>query len=145
MLAFPPDITFYIQLVSFFVLLAVLNRLLFMPYAALLEEREARTEGASQDAVVERSEADELAKKIDAELSAARSAAAEEAEKIRLRTRSEEAAIFEAAKADANAKLDELRKQISQGTEAARSSLAADSKALAEEMTAAILGGQRNG
>ena len=109
MLAFPPDITFYIQLVSFFVLLAVLNRLLFVPYAAVLEEREARTEGASQDAVVEHAEADELARKIDAELSAARTAAAEEAEKIRLRTRGEEAKIFDASEADASARLDELR------------------------------------
>jgi F-type H+-transporting ATPase subunit b len=145
MLAFPPDITFYIQLVSFFVLLAVLNRLLFVPYAAVLEEREARTEGASQDAVLEHAEADELAKKIDAELSATRTAAAEEAEKIRLRTRGEEAKIFDAAKTDASAKLDELRAQIDQGTESARSSLAADAKALAEEMTAAVLGGKRNG
>lgn len=145
MLAFPPDITFYIQLVSFFVLLAILNRLLFVPYAAVLAERDARTEGASRDAIVDHAAADELAKRIDAEMSAARSLAAEEAEKIRQKTRAEEADIFKSAAADASSKLDELRAQIRSGTEAARGSLAQDARALAEEMAAAILGSGRNG
>jgi F-type H+-transporting ATPase subunit b len=145
MLAFPPDITFFIQLVSFFVLLAILNRLLFVPYAAVLAEREARTEGATQDAVGERAEAAELAKMIDAEMSAARSRAAEEAEKIRQRTRGQEAEIFDAAKSAATAKLDELRGQIRTQTDSARGSLAGDARALAEEMTAAILGSGPNG
>ena len=145
MLAFPPDITFFIQLVSFFVLLAILNRLLFVPYAAVLDEREARTEGATQDAVGERAEAAELAKKIDAEMSAARSRAAEEAEKIRQQTRVEEAEIFDAAKSAATAKLDELRGQIQSQTDSARDALAGDARALAEEMTAAILGRGPNG
>jgi len=140
MLAFPPDITFYIQLASFFVLLAILNRLLFVPYAAVLAERDARTAGASHDAVVEHEEAAGLAKQIDAELSAARSLAAEEAEKIRHKTRNEEAAIFAAAHADAATKLDALRSDIRKGTEAARGTLEQDARDLAEEMTAAILG-----
>jgi F-type H+-transporting ATPase subunit b len=145
MLAFPPDITFLIQLVSFFVLLAILNRLLFVPYAAVLDEREARTEGATRDAVGERAEAAELAEKIDAEMSAARSRAAEEAEKIRQQTRAEEAEIFDAAKSTATAKLDELRGQIQSQTDSARDALAGDARALAEEMTAAILGRGPNG
>ena len=145
MLAFPPDITFFIQLVSFFVLLAILNRLLFVPYAAVLAEREARTEGATQDAVGERAEAVELAKQIDAAMSAARSRAAEEAEKIRQRTRGQEAEIFDAAKSAATVTLDELRGQIHTQTDSARDALAGDARALAEEMTAAILSRGPNG
>ncbi len=143
MLAFPPDITFYIQLGSFFLLLFILNRLLFVPYAELLAEREARTEGASQGAVADRAHADELAAKINAELSIARTLAAEEAETIRVATRADEAKIFAAAQADATAKLTRLRGEIAKETASARDSLRGDAQALATEMTNAILGGGR--
>jgi F-type H+-transporting ATPase subunit b len=141
MLAFPPDITFYIQLGSYFVLLFILNRLLFVPYAELLAERDARTEGASRGAVAERAEADELAAKIEVEMSAARTAAAEEAEKIRVGTRGEESEIFAAAAAAAATTLVQLRAEIEKETAGARDSLRSDAKALAGEMTDAILGG----
>ena len=56
MLQFPPDITLVIQLVTFFVLFLILNKLLFAPFAQVLSEREQRTGGAEDSA--EEAEAD---------------------------------------------------------------------------------------
>jgi F-type H+-transporting ATPase subunit b len=144
MLAFPPDITFFIQLVSFFVLLAILNKLLFVPYGDVLEQRTARTEGASRDAADHRSEADELAARINEELKSARLLAGEEADRIRQRTRSEESEILEKAKWDATAQLTELRASIAAERDGARQSLESDARALAEEMVGVILGSRGN-
>ena len=140
MLAFPPDITFFIQLVSFFVLLAILNKLLFVPYGEVLAQRTARTEGASHDAAEHRSEADLLAARIEEELKSARVAANEEAERIRQQTRREEGEILEKAKWDSTAQLTELRAAIDKERVNARQSLESEARTLADEMVGAILG-----
>ena len=76
MLDFPPDFTFVVQFVGFFVLMAILNKLLFAPFIEVINERENRTEGASAHAVEEQEEAQTLKQKIDAEMAEARSEAA---------------------------------------------------------------------
>ena len=76
MLSIPPDHTFLIQLASFFVLMWVLNRLLFAPFSALLAEREQKTEGDSREAARQSAEAHSLGQSIEKELSAARTEAA---------------------------------------------------------------------
>ena len=80
MLSIPPDHTFLIQLASFFVLMWVLNRLLFAPFSALLAEREQKTEGDSREAARQSAEAHSLGQSIEKELSAARTEAAGQAE-----------------------------------------------------------------
>jgi F-type H+-transporting ATPase subunit b len=139
MLAFPPDITFLIQLVSFFVLLAILNKLLFVPYGEVLAERAARTEGAVQQADEGRAQADELAQRISVGLLEARKLAAEEASAIREQTRREESEILDKAKADATGRLSELRVEIGNERDAAKAALHGDTRALAGEMVSAIL------
>jgi F0F1-type ATP synthase membrane subunit b/b' len=50
MIAFPPDITFVIQIISFFVLWFGLKRLLFDPVLQVVDERKARTVGVREEA-----------------------------------------------------------------------------------------------
>jgi F-type H+-transporting ATPase subunit b len=112
MLDFPPDLTFVVQLVGFFVLLAILNKLLFVPFLEVLNERTQRTEGAAAHAVEEQDEANELKSKIDAAMAEARREAATIAETIRREGRVTEAELYEQGKAQAAAKLAELRSGI---------------------------------
>jgi len=139
MLAFPPDFTFVIQLVSFFVLLFVLNRLLFTPFMELLTERERRTEGAAREAAEERLEVDALAQRLEVELAAARAEANAEAERIRREARAEESSMFEQANEEAAKRLAALRANIDREREQAGATLRREADALAGQMVEAVL------
>ncbi len=142
MLDFPPDITFVIQFVAFFVLFFALNRLLFKPYAEILKQRDARTVGTSRAADEDQHAVRELRARIDAEMATARGEAHQQAESIRKDARAEEAALYERAKASSTSRLAELRKSLDAERVAARTALGADAKALADAMTRAVLGGK---
>jgi F-type H+-transporting ATPase subunit b len=139
MLAFPPDFTFVIQLVSFFVLLVILERLLFTPFAQLLAERRTCTEGAREEAVRNHDAANELARTIERSLQEARAVAAAEAEAIRRQTREREAELFNQAKLEAAARLAQLRAGISRERDAAKEVLRQDARVLATSMADAVL------
>ncbi len=142
MLAFPPDHTFLIQLASFFVLLVLLNRLLFAPFLELLAERDDRTSGDEDAAAAEMREAEELAERVERELAQARAAAMAEVEVLRREAREEEAQLFNRAKGEVRARLGELRVGIAAAKAEAEQSLRAEAGTLAEQMVAAVLGGR---
>jgi len=139
MLAFPPDFTFIVQLVSFFLLLVLLNKLLFAPFGELFEARRQRTEGLHDEAVRDQSEAEALARTIEQSLQEARARAAQEAETIRQATREREVELFSQAKREAAATLLELRAAIGTEREQAKQSLRGEAKALAASMVEAVL------
>lgn len=139
MLAFPPDVTFLIQLVSFFVLLFFLHRLLFAPFSELLTAREQRTLGARERAAKDQAEAEALARTITRGLEEARAVALSEAASIRRGTREREGEIFNEAKRAAAAKLAELRASIGQERDRAKKSLRDDAAGLAHSMVEAVL------
>jgi F-type H+-transporting ATPase subunit b len=139
MLAFPPDFTFVVQLVSFFLLLLLLNRLLFVPFGELLEARRQRTEGLQQEAARDQSEAEALARTIEEKLQEARARAALEAEAIRQAARERETELFNQAKRDAATKLLELRTAIGVERERAKQALHGEAKDLAARMVEAVL------
>jgi F-type H+-transporting ATPase subunit b len=145
MLAFPPDVTFVIQLVSFFVFLLVLNRLLFAPFAELIAERERRTDGAKRDAAHAQAEAETLARTIERGLQEARTRASAEAEAIRRKTHEHEVEIFNRAKNDAAERLAALRKAIARERESAKKILRDEARGLAAGMVEAVLRPSANG
>jgi len=140
MLAFPPDFTFVIQLASFFVLLVVLNRLLFQPFGEVLAERQRRTTGASSSAEEDRSEAEKLKAKFEGALAEARLEASSQAEALRREAREAEVAIFEQAKAAAAVQLAQLREEIAKERLDAQAQLRVSADELAKQMVRAILG-----
>ena len=139
MLAFPPDFTFVVQFVSFFVLLAVLNRLLFTPFGEVLDRRRTATIGAREEASRAQAAAEEYARTIERGLEEARARAAAEADAIRRAARESEAQIFNAAKQEATATLVELRAAISREREQAKQALRQEAKTLAASMGEAVL------
>ncbi len=140
MLAFPPDFTFLIQLASFFVLLLVLNRLLFQPFGEVLAERQRRTAGAASSAEDDRSEADELKATFENALAEARLEASSQAEALRRETRDGEVEIFNQAKAAATARLEQLRGEIDNERQQAETQLRGSAEELARQMVRAVLG-----
>ncbi|NQY90120.1 MAG: ATP synthase F0 subunit B [Deltaproteobacteria bacterium] len=133
---------FIIQLVSFFVLAYLLNRLLFEPFGRLLEEREQRTAGDQDLAASGREEAQQMNELYEQELKASRAQAQVAAEEVRSQARVDEAAILEKAREEAASNLAALRKEVWQSRDEARSSLKAQSEEMADEMVKAVLGGQ---
>ena len=140
MLDFPPDITFVIQFVSFFVLFFALDRLLFKPYAQVLSQRDARTVGTSRAADEDQHVVRDLRARIDAEIATARGEAQRLAEAVRKEARTEETALYEQAKAAAAARLSQLGSALDAERAAASKVLVADAKTLAEQMTRVVLG-----
>ena len=140
MLDFPPDITFFIQFFAFFALFFALDRLLFKPYLEILSRRDARTTGASRSADEDQHAARELRSRIDEAMAAARVEAQVEAEAVRRQARVEEASLYERAKVNAAARLAELSAALDKERETARASLRSEAKALADQMTRAVLG-----
>jgi F0F1-type ATP synthase membrane subunit b/b' len=140
MLVFPPDFTLVIQLLSFFALFFILNKLLFAPFAELLAERESRTGGAEEAAEESLAAAGRMKADIEAQVAEARVAALADAEKLRRTTRDEETAIFESAKSEATAELARLREGIGRERETAAQTLRSEAQALADRMVAAVLG-----
>ncbi len=133
---------FIIQLVSFFVLAYLLNRLLFEPFGRLLEEREQRTAGDQDLAASGREEAQRMNERYEQELKASRAQAQVAAEEVRSQARVDEAAILGKAREEAASNRAVLRKEVWQSRDEARSSLKAQSEEMADEMVKAVLGGQ---
>jgi F-type H+-transporting ATPase subunit b len=139
----PPDFTFFIQLVSFFILLMLLSRILFAPFLELLDERAARGAGDVAAATASRAEVEVMSARVDADLAKARAQASAEVDAVRKQTREEAAKLFETAQSEAAGRLSELRKQVAAATEDARRALASDARSIADAMVAAVVGGKR--
>jgi len=140
MLDFPPDWTFVLQFCGFFALLVILDRLLFRPFVTVLDQRDANTHGAVEAADADRAAAGALRGRFDSAIADAKVAAHSQAELIRRETQAQEAAIFEATKADVATRLAGLRKTLEKESASARESLRTEARTLADAMVAAVLG-----
>ena len=140
MLDFPPDWTFVFQFVGFFVLLIVLDRLLFRPFVSVLDRRDDSTHGTVEAAEADRSAAVALRDRFEAGIADAKAAAHGQAEIIRRETQKREAAIFDEAKADVSARLGALHAALERESASVRESLKQEARSLADAMVVAVLG-----
>ena len=140
MLDFPPDWTFAFQFLGFFALLIVLDRVLFRPFVAVLDQRDHSTRGTVEAAEADRVAAEVLRGRFEAGIAEAKAAAHSQAEVIRRETQAREAAIFDEAKADASARLGELHTALERESASVRESLKHDARSLADAMVVAVLG-----
>jgi len=140
MIAFPPDFSFYIQILSLFVLFAALRELLFRPVMKVLDERAARTTGvrAEAESMNRGSEAaaaehdrrfDEVRRELSARMDAARGATAKE-----------ERIVLDAAQDEAGSYLTARREVMQQEAAQAREELAHEATNIAGLMVERVLG-----
>lgn len=135
-----PNQTVIIQIVTFLILMFILNRVLFRPMLALLEERKQRTEGRRAQADQAQTDAKTMWEDYQAKLAAARS----EAEAVRVELvkegEAERQRITDAAMKEAEKTVSDLKAQVQQQGAAAKGALATEVDALSKMMAEKILG-----
>jgi F-type H+-transporting ATPase subunit b len=142
MLAFPPDFSFFVQILSFVVLWVGLKRLLFDPMLQVLEERDARTAGARKMAAEMRAAADSSAADHERRLQELRAAVAADGQSARAAVEAEERKLINAARDQAAAELSQLRDNLTRQAESARVGIAAEARTLATQMVERVVGRQ---
>jgi F0F1-type ATP synthase membrane subunit b/b' len=127
--------TFFLVLFLF----AYLRSVFFKPLERVLAERNDATEGARKKAAEALDRANAKATAYEEQIRAARNDIYRQQEEERQKWREQQSSQIEAARQRADAALKEARAQIANEAETAKRSLAANSHALAEQITAAIL------
>lgn len=136
-----PDLpTLGILIVGFVLLIAPLNAMIFRPLFRVIEEREAKIEGATRQARDLVAQATELTEQYRSSIREAREAA-EGARKEQLEAaRSEHGSITGDAKAESEIEIGRARQEIKNSLVEARSSLESASADLAKVAAERILG-----
>ncbi len=116
-----------------------LKRTFYRPLEAVLEERDAATEGARKAAQAAAEKADEIAARYEAALREAQGEIFREQEAARQRMRGQQRAALEEARSRANAMVHQARAEIQEEMQAARRALEAESEALAGEIVSVLL------
>jgi F-type H+-transporting ATPase subunit b len=144
MLTFPPDYSFIVQLVSFFILWVGLKRLLFDPMLHLLEQREARTTGTRRAATEMNAAAQVSQTEYEQRLHEVRMALAAEAAAARNANQAEEQRLLSETRAQANTQLSQLRDSLRRQAEEARPALAVEAGDLAGRIVERVVGSQQS-
>lgn len=128
------------NVVVFVLLIYPVNRLLIAPLLRLVDEREQRTSGALAQAGKLEVEATGLAAQVEAGLAEARGRALARRAAIMADAEAQERAVLDAAASDATRSIEAVRTSIAADLSAARAALQADSRGLAQEVAARLLG-----
>ena len=134
------DISILYQVVLFVFLLLVLNKVLFQPYLALLDERERRTSGAQHDSADLEHEGARLRSQYEERLAQARSNAIAERERILQTARQEREKILGQARQEADRHLARVRQEIAAALQVERRLAATEAAAIAAEIASKVLG-----
>lgn len=128
------------MIVAFVLLIPIANAVVFKPLIAVLDEREARIAGASDQAKDVTSRADSVFGRYQEAVTAAR----HEADEIRRETldaaRKSQSELTAAARSDAEQKVAEVRSEVAANADDARGQLRTESDALARTVAAQVLG-----
>ncbi len=128
------------NLVLFALLIWPVNRLLISPLVGILQEREARTTGSTDEADTLLADAARERGQLEARRLEARRQASDRRAAILTEGKAAEQQVVDAARADAAASVAEVRGAIEGELAQARETLRDDARALAEEAAARILG-----
>ncbi|MCZ2111009.1 MAG: ATP synthase F0 subunit B [Dehalococcoidia bacterium] len=140
MLKLPPDITFFIQLVSFVAFWQVMRVLLFTPMQQALQKRVEATGGARARAEAMIAEAAQIDAAVESGLAEARQQGARQAEEIRRTSEAEEHAILERYRGEAADLLERERAATDAQVHEARAPLEAEASKLASDVILRVLG-----
>jgi F-type H+-transporting ATPase subunit b len=140
MLTFPPDFSFLIQIVSFFILWFGLKRLLFDPMIHVLEERESRTTGARHAAAEMNAAAHVSQAEYERRMHDVRQALAAEAAKTHHAIQAEEQGLLSETRAQASTQLTQLRESLRRQADEARPALTTEAGDLASRIVERVVG-----
>lgn len=134
------DLTLFIQLGLFLVLMLLLNKMIFQPFLKSIDLREQKTDKAREDAAALRARAESLSEAHREAVQAARAEAASERQDLRVAgLASKESRVGVAREAAANTLANAQRAAGAQFS-SAREALLKDVDGLSEEIVAKVLG-----
>ncbi len=134
------DLTLFVQLGFFLVLLFVLKPALFDPMMRLFEEREKRIEGTRHRATKEDERSAQALAKYEAILAKAREAGSAERDALRSEGAKREATLMTQVRAEVASTLETGRALTAKEALAARSALREEARGLARDMASRVLG-----
>ncbi len=134
------DGTFFIQVINFLILIAILNWVLVRPTLKILEERRVRVEGSEEEAKRLSAETDENIQQYERDLSEARIAAGREKEKIRMEGLERENEIIKTAREQARTTVEEMKQRIGKESRDASVVMKQEIKALSVGIAEKVLG-----
>ncbi len=106
------NITFFIQLVNFLILLAVLNLILYRPIRGIIKQRQERLAGYMSDIEKFNLEAEEKLKNYEEQLNLARTEASKLRNEFKAEGVKEEQTLLAKAKEEAQKKVSEARMEL---------------------------------
>ncbi len=129
-----------IILVTFLALMAFLNAVLFRPMLRHLDEREAKTHGAVDEAKALEGEAAKALSAYEARMAAARNEAQAENAAARKRAGDEEQTVIDRAREHAAHRVAEIERDVAAAAEQARATLGAQARDLGRTIAEKVLG-----
>ncbi len=134
------DATFFIQVINFLILIAVLNWLLVKPTLRVLEERRVRVEGSEEEARRLTAEADKNIEEYERGLAEARIEAGKQKERIRAEGLERENEIIRAAREQSRKTVEDMKQRIEKEAHEASSVMKNEVKALSAQIAEKVLG-----
>lgn len=134
------DLSLFVQLGLFVVLLLVLKPVLFDPMMRLFEEREKRIEGTRHKATKEDEKSAKALAKTEVILNKAREAGATERDRLRAEGLKREAELMNQVRAETAATLERGRAEIANEAQTSRTQLTSEARALGRIMASRVLG-----
>ena len=134
------DLSLFVQLGFFLVLLLVLKPVLFDPMMQLFEEREKRIEGTRHEATKVDEKSAKAKAKADAIVAKGRDAGALERDALRAEGIKREAELMSQVRAQSTETLEKGRSQIAEEATSARKELRDAAGTLGREMATRVLG-----
>ncbi len=134
------DWTLILQFFNFFVLLFILNKLVYRPLLNVMNERRDKIEGGKARARDLESDIEEKMQAYQQQLNAAKSDAALERAELRKAAQKQEAVITGEAQQKAVARVKSIREQVGQEATEAAQVLKDGADAMAGQIAAKVLG-----
>jgi F-type H+-transporting ATPase subunit b len=128
------NISFLVMAINFFVLLILMNSILFKPLLGILKERETKVKGDLDAAKEMNNRREESIAGLNRELSETRSKARETFEALRAEGLQRQKEVLTSAEAEASAILDKARSDIRAEVEKARTALRAEIDKFSDEI-----------
>ncbi|MFW6324468.1 MAG: ATP synthase F0 subunit B [Desulfovibrionales bacterium] len=135
-----PNITFFIQLINFLIILFVLNFLLYRPIRGIISKRTELMTGQLNDIERFTSQAEKKMADYEASLNEARRQGKELREDFRAQGYAEEKGLLEKASADASSYLQSAREEIEKKQKDAQGDLKGKIDSYAQLATEKVLG-----
>ncbi|MFO7765326.1 MAG: ATP synthase F0 subunit B [Pelovirga sp.] len=132
--------TLILQFINFIVLLYLLNRILFVPLRAVMEKRRETIDGSHTRARDLQADIDNKMSRYQEQLAEAKKQANEERAQLRSIAHEEETNMLETAQTNAGARMEQIRKRVTQESDEASKTLKQEATALAQQIATKILG-----